>query len=236
MHDLLKNNRPMDSLHRRAILLLLLLAMFLPSLAQRTRAWKPSPADHGMLLPQDIRKRGGTVESPIPTRPEEEDPNAGDVPVDPNDDESEGSQHDEKPRDIHVQPLVALQIHKVELYGIGVGSDIGKAGDKAVVITGQGFADSESSPIIHLGDEIILDQVYVSEAGRVLIALLPAEIAAGLRLRDFAQLAVQNPGGMNRDPQRWARFPLNKPQFVQDVQSAVEANFKRGEFFVQRMR
>jgi hypothetical protein len=216
-------------LRRSCVLACLLMAATL-CLAQRGHHRLPTPAEHGMLLPKQL-----PAENPKPESPEVNDPNAGDVPDDPFiqgpiDDEYHASE-DEEP----TVPTIQLQIFKVVCLRVGPGSEIGRVGDKVILITGRGFHDTESSPIVHLGDDIHLEEVYVAEKGTSLIALLPAAIANGLSARDLSQVAVQNPGGLNRDPSRWARMPLEKIDFLRELSDALPARFQRGTYFVEQV-
>ncbi len=212
---------------RSAWVLTILLMATTMCLAQRDRHHMPSPAEPGILLPRPTPTRIPQNESPVVT-----DPNAGDEPDDPSIDQGN---KDDVYYDEPTFPTVPLEIYKIVLMRVGSGSDIGQLGDNVILITGQGFHDTESSPVVHLGEDIHLEEVYVAEKGTSLIALLPAAIASGLSANDILQVAVQNPGGLNRDPSRWARMPLVKADFLRELSDALPARFLRGTYFVEQV-
>jgi hypothetical protein len=160
----------------------------------------------------------------ISAEDDKDDPTHGDVPEEPAED---------KPFDLSAPPP-PLQVATTELWKIGNGSEVGKVGDWMLVLRGQGFVEAERPPIVHIGEDLILTEVYVAKRGQELFARIPAELTAQLKAIDFDNIWVQNPGGLNRDRKRWVPFLIQRPAFVASLETAPKATFKFGAYFLER--
>jgi hypothetical protein len=223
-------------LERQVSLPLLLLLTAVMLLAQKpSHRNQPSPADSG-ILERPAKPKGPQPEMPQPPPPTD-DPNGGISADDERDDPSQGDEpdvnNDETPIDDNLPPPT-VQVAATEIWRIGNGSDVGKAGDWMLVLRGQGFFESERPPIVHIGEGIVLTDVYVAKQGQEIFANVPAEVALQIIASDFEKIWVQNPGGLNRDPRRWVPFPIQRPSFVAGLESASKATFKFGEYFLER--
>jgi hypothetical protein len=223
--------------HKGLLLLLATLAVIV-LMSQRPSRRYPSPADPGMDLSAPPKKKGtGGPESPnhedVPTT---DDPNAGDTPEIDDEQNETPDVEDDKP---HLPPPPqdkSLKIKRFEVSRIASGSAFGEAGDWVFVVYGDGFIAGEEPPVLHLGDSILLEDVFVNSSGTELYALLPADQEPTLSARGFQQLAIQNPGGYNRNPSRWARIAVNKPQLVQSLQTAPQTTFRLGPYFMEQVK
>lgn len=136
-----------------------------------------------------------------------------------------------KPRQVPELALRSLEIVRVE-----EGSVIGQPGDWVISITGQGFLETDKSPIVHLDKGISLDETYSNAEGNVLHAVLPKALAERLGRQDLSMVRVQNPGGLNAPEQKWARLPMEKGQMQKLMQDAKPARFSQGEYFIEMKR
>jgi hypothetical protein len=203
-------------------------------MGQRGKRKYPSPADPGMRMEN-------TVQPTIPKTPEIVDPSAGDDPHSEKDLDDEGEHRSENvfrdfPDIPQSPPDFNLNLKRLEIMRVVEGSALGKPGDYALVISGSGFVEGEGLPIVHLGDTVLLTETAVGANGAQLFAILPAEVAAELPRRNIMGLSVQNPGGLNRDPNKWVTFPLIKAAFLQELSEAKKAFFARGAYFMEIRR
>jgi hypothetical protein len=179
-----------------------------------------SPADPGMNVVVEVNSATGFVGGI--------DPNAGIEPELPNDfpidDPQEEEEIPETPR--------ALNVSGFEFVRLGPESVVGKAGDWALVLKGAGFYEAERAPIVHVGTDIALQDVYVNPKGEELYAVFPDSIAQYIQSVDIRRLSVQNPGGLNRDPGRWMGLDITHDDLVRACSSPRKAAFKRGNYFM----
>jgi hypothetical protein len=190
-------------------------------MGQRRNHKDPSPADPGMRLYTP------TPHGPKPEAPVDHDPEQGDEPDDPQDD---------YPGEVPIQqPDKPLKVTGMEVTWIQAGSDVGKSGDYMVVLDGEGFLEAERPPVVHIGDEVQLEEVYVNRTLGELYAVLPAAVASSLSALEFIHLAVQNPGGSNLDPSRWVRFPVVKADFLQSMESAPFKRYQLEGYQIKKM-
>ncbi|MEY3443506.1 MAG: hypothetical protein RLZZ519_1787 [Bacteroidota bacterium] len=234
-------------IHQKGWLIGAVLMAAVMLIAQRPNRKNPSPADPGMQFA--VPKKGRTnPELPSPPPPTD-DPNGGisdnDDEIDPNGgisaEEDEVPTHgdmpeepaEDKPFDLSAPPP-PLQVAKTEIWKIGNGSEVGEAGDWMLVLQGQGFVEAERPPVVHIGEDVILSEVYVAKRGQELFARIPAALAAQLKAIDFDNIWVQNPGGLNRDRKRWVPFLIQRPSFVSAMDVAPKATFKFGAYFLER--
>lgn len=192
--------------------------------AQRVSSQWPSPADPGgvLLRPYVVPQK------PSPDEGEEPD-EEGDDPESPARDERDHPYKPTAPTD----PIASVT--GWEMSRISQGSVIGSPGDYALVLSGEGFVVGESSPTVHLG-EVHLTQAFVSRDSKELYVILPADVIAELPGMDFQRIAVQNPGGRNRDAARWAWYPATSAQLSQAMQSAAKTIFMRSDYHLRRLR
>lgn len=175
------------------------------------------------------------------------DPNAGDEP-DLDDDDDSGDEpvkhphHESKdhvPEDPHsnwhgAQNEVKPRVVRWHLYRVAPGSDFGVQDDWVLTLTGTGFVDGEVPPVVHLGDKITLDDVFLNQNGMMLYARVPGSLGPLLDTLKFSNLAVQNPGGLNRDPSRWGMVPIAREEFVKALHDARALKFRRGAYFLEK--
>lgn len=183
--------------------------------AQRPNRKFPSPADPGMAF---------AVIKPV--RPEIPDPSGGVTPDDDRDDPVDNPVED-YPVEV---PRARLAVDKWDVLQIKEGSEVGKPGEWMLIVDGAGFVEGERSPIVRLGDSMVLDEVFVGKQGNELCAIISADAFSEISSQDFFYMAVQNPGGMNRLRQSWAEQPILKAEMLQKIAAAPEASFRFGTF------
>jgi hypothetical protein len=181
----------------------------------------PSPADPGMNIVKVVNSSTGAVL--------DNDPTGGVEPDDPRDEELQ----DDIPTP---ESPVSLNVSKYEFVRLGPESAVGKAGDWALVVKGAGFYEAERAPLVHLGDSIVLQEVYVDPEGDELYALLPDSVAHIIQSADIRRLSVQNPGGLNRDRGRWIGLDITHEDLVKACTSAQKAALIHGDYFLQLHR
>jgi hypothetical protein len=248
--------RPRTATSAKWWLLTLAVMAFGLFMSQRPSRKHPSPADPGMwLVKEDVKPREN--KDPKPSRPEDgpvvdhptepiDDPNAGegpdvddgdvpanDVPVDDErDDDPDLDDHGtigDGDDDDAIQPVISGW----RLLKVGNGSDFGNGNDWVLVLNGFGFMDGEVPPVVHIGEGVVLTDVFVNQRGRVLNAVVPARLQYMLDTMAMQEIAVQNPGGLNRDPSRWIRIDMDHDKFVEALKAAKPTRFKRGPFFLE---
>ncbi len=214
-------------------------------MAQRPSGKQPSPADPGMNLSSQPSKRGSSNQSgprgPIrdvkPEKPEvnptDPDPGAGDGP-DLEEDDTDAKDDDSDVQQLRI--LEPLAVNSYEFARIGDGSAFGKPGEWLVVVYGQGFLAGEEPPILHLGLAITLREVFVNEVGTELYAIVPPTEVPRLQAAEFQQIAVQNPGGMNRAPINWGRLNVIKTELEAKIAVAKATSFRHGAYFLERIK
>lgn len=206
--------------------------------AQKRSIKEDSPARYGCRI--WVQQVNGVMQ--------QVDPNAGEGP--PNNEENEPDPQGDVFRDIFnevsddvpsrpvnlpeptaAKPLIATQY---EVFKIGNQSVIGRPGDYVIEFKGNGFVASEGTPILHIGEAIVLEDSHVGADGKVLSVVLPADVAADLARRDLSEFAIQNPGGLERNPARWSKMPFVKATLLSRIQGAQTANFVQGAYFLER--
>ncbi|MFN8393555.1 MAG: hypothetical protein U0176_02655 [Bacteroidia bacterium] len=176
------------------------------------------------------------------------DPNAGDGPIDSNedvDDDHHGrvvrdifhEAHDEirdDPAEFPTEaPVWNFHAKRYAVYKIGNQSDIARPGDYVIEFEGAGFVASEGTPKVHLGDSILLEDSHVGPEGKLLIVILPKEVASNLDRRVIQEFAIQNPGGLERSRERWARVPVLRGTLLDQIKNAETKNFVQGAYFLE---
>lgn len=178
------------------------------ALAAQVKPRIPSPAEPGMVLPTAVSQ---DVHAPGPEAP---DPTHG---VDPNDEGPYG-------RNLVLRPM-AYSVWKLDQ-----DTEMGRAGDYLIAVDGSGFMDGTSRPIVHLGDSVHLEDVYVNPSGTSLLVVVPREMDPLVRRWSFESLAIQNPGGLDRDCRRWGRLKMTREELVQQMEDAHLAALKYGAY------
>lgn len=218
-----------------ALLLAMGLTVFL-LVAQRKAAKEDSPARYGCRL---WVSEGNSALQPV-------DPNSGVGPGDVEEDfpanEDAHSRRwkeldDEIPQFPGVRPTEAPTVmgaSRVEVFKIGNQSVIGRPGDYVLEFHGHGFIASEGTPLVHIGDSIMLTDTHVGAEGNLLSAVMPADVAAELERRDIREFAIQNPGGLDRERENWGRLVVIKALLLKQIREAQTRDFVQGTFFLER--
>lgn len=198
-------------------------------MSQRPSRKTPSPAEPGMVLADaKVKKKKNGITPTIPLQdPEDPDPGAGDEPLD-------DVNHDEEDKPIAPPQPVSLAVRTYELARVSEGSAIGNSGDWVLIVGGQGFMESETPPVVHVGDSIHLKKTYVNATGTEIYALLTFAESILLQRMSISEIAVQNPGGMNRSPDRWGKLAVIKEEVRQRIINAPTIGFDRDRFVSRR--
>lgn len=203
--------------------------------AQRKSKNEDSPARYGCRFWVEIPEKGL---QPV-------DPNAGDGP-----DDDTRDHHGRVERDIFREADDAIPDHpsnfpteapvwefkatRYRVFKIGNQSQIARPGDFVIEFEGAGFVASEGTPKLHLGDSILLEDSYVGSDGKLLSVVLPTEVAANLDNRVIQEFAIQNPGGLERIPERWTRLPVLRAALIEQIKNAETKDFVQGAYFLER--
>ena len=115
---------------------------------------------------------------------------------------------------IALRQVADLKVGAFEWIRAKEGSPIGQKGDLILVLTGQGFMEADQRPVVHLGNDLLLRDTYVSEDMTKLYVVVPQLTIKRLERLNLAELSVQNAG-------------LRNPR---------EASFRRGEYFIEMDR
>jgi hypothetical protein len=219
-------------------------------MSQRPSRKYPSPADPGMQLAQPRPKAPhdprGAQNDPKPENP---DPGAGDGPDIDDDARDAEPRLDEKAdyppplendgpeldSDEPTGVIPKIKVDRMEALRVAMGSEFGKPDDWVLVLHGAGYLDGEGTPIVHLGTTIALKEVFVNRGGSELFAVLPLPVRIMLGKADLDNVAVQNPGGLNRDPKEWGRLAVDKTAFLANLEQAERVKFKHGLYFLERV-
>jgi hypothetical protein len=129
-----------------------------------------------------------------------------------------------------------LRVDRMDLWRLKAGTVAGKTGDWAMVLHGEGFFEAEYAPVVHLGEKITLGGTSVNADGSELYVVMPSEVMEEAKKAKFRELAVQNPSGLDRNPERWGRLAIEPRAFAAAADSAGDAKFERGTYSTELTR
>ena len=66
-----------------------------------------------------------------------------------------------------------------------------------------------------------------------LYVVVPQLTIKRLERLSLAELTVQNPGALNRDPKRWVSLKLDPATWATGLRTPREASFNRGQYFIE---
>ncbi|MFN8394505.1 MAG: hypothetical protein U0176_07520 [Bacteroidia bacterium] len=132
-----------------------------------------------------------------------------------------------------LRQVADLKVSGFEWVRAKEGSPIGQRGDLILVLTGQGFMEADQRPIVHLGTDLTLGDTYVSEDMTRLYVVVPQLTIKRLERLSLAELTVQNPGALNRDPKRWVSLKLDPATWTTGLRTPREVSFNRGQYFIE---